>query len=910
MKMSIAGFEFLLGVVLAGSAAGFTVVVSPNGSDTASGAEATPVASVSRAVERVREARKSGACTPSEKAKILLLPGEYFLGSPIELDATDSHLSFVAERPGSVILSGGKRIGPWKEANGRWRLQLPDGIIPEQLYVGGKRAQRAKSPNEFYYYMKAPVPYGKDPVTGKDDADLSRRAFIADTKDVAPLAGMSREDLSHVVMRVYHSWETSHARLQQVDPKNGLVVGTGAACWPYFYWRPYLQRYTLENFAAALDQSGEWFADWKTGELSYIPRAGEKMETAEAVIPVTEKFLRIIGTAESPAQDISFRGIRFLYAAYHLPANGQGSGQASVKEPATIDVANARGVRFLECEIAHTGAHAIWMRKNCRDSEITHCYVHDIGGGCIYLGDTAWTKEEEATGRITGNITVFNNILQSCGWVLPGSIGLWIGHAADVHATHNDISDTFYSGVSVGWTWGYAPTVAKRNILAFNHIHHIGKGVLNDMGAIYMLGDARGSAVTNNHIHDVWSYDYSGRGGWGLYTDEGSQGVIFENNLVHHVKTGCIHQHYGKENVFRNNIFACSMYGQIQRSRIEDHTTIIVTNNIIWWDNETAAVWNGGRGKHKISDMIFNHNLYWNPKGIAPDAFQGRSWEEWRREGQDADSQIVDPLFRNPEAGDFTFAPDSPALRAGFRPFDCTRAGVTGSEEWKRLATRMEQPPVKFAPIPPKLQSIPFQTDFEDIPVGNAPIGLTCQVERKGDAIRVTDKLARTGKRCLQIQDAEGLRFAFNPHFYLTGSITNGVLENSYSIRIEPGVTIFNEWRDYDGPTYLIAPSLHFRDGKVVARTANEKGAAAWNTLMPIAYNEWADISVRYWIDGPQAGKYQVSIKQGNNETKTFSLKVPLQNGKVPVVEWVGFGADSKQNASFYLDDFSLRPVR
>ena len=352
------------------------------------------------------------------------------------------------------------------------------------------------------------------------------------------------------------------------------------------------------------------------------------------------------------------------------------------------------------------------------------------------------------------------------------------------------------------------------------------------------------------------------------------------------------------------------MYGQIQRSRIEDHTTIIVTNNIIWWDNETAAVWNGGRGKHKISDMIFNHNLYWNPKGIAPDAFQGRSWEEWRREGQDADSQIVDPLFRNPEAGDFTFAPDSPALRAGFRPFDCTRAGVTGSEEWKRLATRMEQPPVKFAPIPPKLQSIPFQTDFEDIPVGNAPIGLTCQVERKGDAIRVTDKLARTGKRCLQIQDAEGLRFAFNPHFYLTGSITNGVLENSYSIRIEPGVTIFNEWRDYDGPTYLIAPSLHFRDGKVVARTANEKGAAAWNTLMPIAYNEWADISVRYWIDGPQAGKYQVSIKQGNNETKTFSLKVPLQNGKVPVVEWVGFGADSKQNASFYLDDFSLRPVR
>ena len=60
-------------------------------------------------------------------------------------------------------------------------------------------------------------------------------------------------------------------------------------------------------------------------------------------------------------------------------------------------------------------------------------------------------------------------------------------------------------------------------------------------------------------------------------------------------------------------------------------------------------------------------------------------------------------------------------------------------------------------------------------------------------------------------QDAEGLRFAFNPHFYLTGAVTNGVLENSYSIRIEPGITLFNEWRQYDGPSYRVAPSLRFQ---------------------------------------------------------------------------------------------------
>jgi len=525
---------------------GHIFYVSANGNDAWSGRLAKvngsrtdgPFASIRKARDAIRDLKdKEKLRAP---VSVYIRNGFYQLPEPLVFSSQDSgtlegpiiYMAYPGETP---VLSGGRKITGWKKGKGdMWIAEIPEvkkgRWYFRQLFVNGKRRYRSRMPKKGFYRV-----VGLPGVNPKGPYETPCRQFRFAPGDLKS----DWTNLSDVEIVVLHSWVDVHLPVATIDETDRIVIFTRSSRRQLYddYLMKKGARYYVDNVFENLSQPGEWYLNRKRSLLYYLPKSGEEPNCAEIIAPQLASLIRFEGNPESErfVEYITLRGLTLSHNGWELPADDAGDCQAAHTVPGALYGRGMRNCTIEQCNLKNIGTYGIELSKGCHQNQLIRNEISEAGGGGIKIsggreiGPEFRLDENSPFSLRTANNQITDNYLHHLGQIYPSAVGILARHNSGNNISHNHIHNLYYSGISVGWVWGYGWSVSWDNRIEFNYIHDIGQGVLSDMGGIYLLGVSPGTAVRNNLIHGVKAHSYGGKA---IYLDQGSSHIVIEITSV------------------------------------------------------------------------------------------------------------------------------------------------------------------------------------------------------------------------------------------------------------------------------------------------------------------------------------------------------------------------------------------
>ncbi|MFW6327459.1 MAG: right-handed parallel beta-helix repeat-containing protein [Bacteroidota bacterium] len=526
--------------------------VSPEGKDKNPGTLKKPFRTIERAKDEVRQTIGSSR----ESITVYLHEGMYNLSETLEFTHLDGgtgnqEVIYKAYKDGLPVISGGFPLENWQMVGDSLLKTKANGLNFRQIYVNKRRATRARTPNTGEYYKTKIWDYLTESIIIdskyiKKWNNFEQVEFVMQmwwTDYYLRLAEFKEPDVY-----IHFDWMPKYSRLIFQEPEQSIIWGK--------MFPPKIDGHAFhfENAFEFLDSPGEWYLDTEKDTLYYLPSPGEDNKNIEVIVPALETLVSINGTPDNPVKNLSFEGIGFSYSTWLRPSEAghvvTQAGQFSLIDdktsghpPAAVIVNYAENINFSENVFKQLGASGIDYYNGVNHSNIKGNVFQDISGNGISIAHFAeddWHKTNEGffpedNEVITGNILVSDNYVNQTGRDYYGSIGIAVGLGHDITIQHNEIWETPYTGISVGWGWTPLPNPMKNNIIRNNHIHNV-LTMLCDGGGIYTLSNQPGGIIKENYIHDIQISEWAlGTINSGIYLDEYSNEITIEMNLLENI---------------------------------------------------------------------------------------------------------------------------------------------------------------------------------------------------------------------------------------------------------------------------------------------------------------------------------------------------------------------------------------
>ncbi|MBC9795708.1 PDZ domain-containing protein [Sinomicrobium weinanense] len=638
---------------------------------------------ISDALVKAGEIRKD-----NKRSKIIvhLQEGEYRLDSSLAITPELSHVEIAGAGSGKVFLKGSKRLHlKWKKyTDSVWEAPIEEGVSVQDLFIDGQKQILARYPDY-------------------DEKSRHWNGYAADAIDADRIGLWSNPEGG--IFHVMHAaeWGGFHYRITGIDA-NGNAVLEGGHQNNRPGLGPHKEYRMVENIFEELDSPGEWFLDKDTQKLYYWPEKGTDLKNALVEAVHLKGLLEIKGSMDVPVKDFSIRGVTFehtgrtIFEIYEPLLRSDWT----VYRGGAVFIEGTENVEIRDSEFRNLGGHAVFVSNYNKKTIIRGNHIHDCGAsGICFVGDPGIVRSpsfqykeyvplnemDTVPGPVNNNFPheciADNNLIYRIGTLEKQSSGVEISMSKKITVSNNSIYDTPRAGINIGdGTWG-GHLIAYNDV--FNTVLETGDhGSFNSWGRDRFwhpdrkkmeeivsehpempFWDAQDTTVIRNNR---FRCDH----GWDIDLDDGSSNYHIYNNLC---LNGGIKLREGFRRIVENNILVNNgFHPHVWFKNSED----IFRKNIVFMAHKDIML--QGWGKE------IDHNFFMDQKDI----------EASRAHKVDKNSSYGDPLFTDPEAGDFTVAENSPVLKLGFKNFPMDSFGVK-DKTLKQIAKKPEIPDMWLA---------------------------------------------------------------------------------------------------------------------------------------------------------------------------------------------------------------------
>jgi hypothetical protein len=596
----------------------------------------------------------------TDSPRCIVIRGGTYYDASLKLDDRDSGLTIEAAEGEEPILCGGRSIDGWVQQGEFWTADLPEVATGawdfRMLQVNGRMCPRARLPQEGTFIHDSVFDVRWMTSTGGGwQREPSKEELTTMKYREGDLGDWL--DVNNAEVTVYHSWDDSMVGVQSIDMERQILTFSSPCGHPpgSFPRLAHAHTYVVWNVREGMHEPGQWYLDRTAGKVVYWPLPGEELSQLRAIAPTTERILDIAGRDGAPVADLSLRGLTLCVTNTPLIAADFGAARLDGAITALDPLVNCA---FADIAIRNVAGHGIKITDRVeherlspdmdksrpspnRGIRITGCEIDTTGAGGIKL--------------VAQDSTIEENLVRHVGGMYPAAIGVWFtGDRLKVR--HNEISDTSYSGMAGHFGRGIQ--------VEHNEFRRVMQ-VLDDGAAIYVFYVVD-LVMRGNVACDI----AAGPGGrHAYYFDELSEDCAAVGNLAVNVPSSS-QNHWGRHNRIENNVFISDSDVFLHFPRSTDYTVarnVICATGTIQFRNVDAVT-------------CFDHNICYSGAG----RIEGVRYKEGLYREADTvlmsstdDTLNEDPLFVDPEGGDYRFRPGSPALRLGIEPIDVSGAGRT-----------------------------------------------------------------------------------------------------------------------------------------------------------------------------------------------------------------------------------------